>query len=314
MGLRPLFAQGDQKVASQQAKRVTSTPVRTGRPLTCLLGVACLLFDPCSHREASGSGSGTSMIRLQALRAGGLQAKARDARMLTPSPAFTGQTEFFRQWFRCQAFQPCVRRVTLARRVVAPARALPALRPQGNHFDVLGLGQYALFRSLSVQGDRDRWRYAKANDYSTLRAQGNHPARPTRLPALPSSPAFTGQPRSYVSCASCTAFQPCVHRATIAANGDDPSEYLPAPRSQGKHDRRPSVFRAGLSSPAFTGQTFDPQHPSPQRHFQPCVHRATASPRSFCLPCVLPALCTGKTQTQVLSHPKLTFQPSGSTR
>jgi len=72
------------------------------------------------------------MIRLQALRAGGFQAKARDARMLTPSPAFTGQTEFFRQSFRCQAFQPRVHRATLARRVVAPARALPALCSQGN--------------------------------------------------------------------------------------------------------------------------------------------------------------------------------------
>ena len=113
-------------------------------------------------------------------------------------------------------FQPCVHRVTLDIDSSQIPGALPALRPQGNHFDVLGLGQDALFRSLSVQGDRDRWRYAKANDYSTLRAQGNHPARPTRLPALPSSPAFTGQPRSYVSCASCTAFQPCIHRATAS--------------------------------------------------------------------------------------------------
>ena len=155
------------------------------------------------------------------------------------------------------------------------------LRPCSHRdtFDVLGLGQDALFRSLSVLGDRDRWRYAKANDYSTLRAQGNHPARPTRLPALPSSPAFTGQPRSYVSCASCTAFQPCVHRATIAANGDDPSEYLPALHSQGKPLTPSTRAPSDTSSPAFTGQPLLRAPFACRASFQPCA-QGKPRPRS----------------------------------
>ena len=83
------------------------------------------------------------------------------------------------------------------------------LRPLFAHFDVLELGQDALFRSLSVQGDRDRWRYAKANDYSTLRAQGNQGRGGHAATVIPSSPAVTGQPGRTLRNEAALAFQPC---------------------------------------------------------------------------------------------------------
>ena len=112
VSLRPPFAQGDRPPLSVTSSGEPSTPVRTWRPGSAPTRSAIRSFDPCSHRETvSRDGGrhgialrplfaqgglrirvGTSMIRLQSMRAGGFQAKARDARILTSSPAVTGQT------------------------------------------------------------------------------------------------------------------------------------------------------------------------------------------------------------------------------
>ena len=127
----------------------------------------------------------------------------------------------------------------------------------------------------------------------SLFAQGDLLRKDLGLPGRPSTPVRTGKPgwNPYVD--PLTAFDPCSHRETLEDRDSASEETL-----------RP-LFAQGDQDAAAGTQTRAPSTPVRR------VTRTNATQRGGTC---LPALRTGKTQTQVLSHPKLTFQPSGSTR
>ena len=291
--LRPLFAQGGPSASSLPPLPSPSTPVRTGRPQLPLTLRATMSFDPCSHREtapeatykppppsfdpcshreASGSGSGTSMIRLQALRAGDFQAKARDARMLTPSPAFTGQTEFFRQSFRCQAFQPFVHRVTLGIDSSQIPGAL-ALRPQGKPTSA-GIAWTIVPSSPAFAGQPSSMEHRNVFFHFqpcvhrvTLDIDSSQ--IPGALPALRPQ----GKP---TSAGIAWTIVPSLRSQGNLCRLGCAREFRPSRScSQGNLGAVASETGVSPSSPAFTGQPIRTTGAAQQPPFQPCVHRAT---------------------------------------